>query len=194
MVPGDGDVVEEDLAVGRAADARALAGRLEALPRPAAACADDERRALDPEVVVVLGVADLLRRERLGRLDGRLALREQRAAARAVVGGLRVLEAALGAVDDAHAGGAALPGEDLGQPVDVDLVEHAAATRRLQARDELRAQDVDLPVQDAALVADLPLLLLQVADHAPSARRRTASRNQEAVPRVCRLSSVVRDT
>src|SRR5207247_311721 len=39
----DGDVVEEDVALGRAADRRALAGEAEALPRAAAAGADDER-------------------------------------------------------------------------------------------------------------------------------------------------------
>src|SRR5207244_3708561 len=59
-----------------------------------------------------------------------------------------------------------LPREDVGQPVDVDLVEHAASARLLQPRDELRAQDVDLAVQQAALVADLALLLLEVFDQA----------------------------
>src|SRR5919202_795667 len=39
----DGDVVEEDLAVGGAADRRAVALGMEGLPRPAAARADDER-------------------------------------------------------------------------------------------------------------------------------------------------------
>ena len=167
MVARDRDVVEEDLAVGRAPDARALAGGLEALPRPAAACAHDERRALDPEVLV-LDVADLLGREGLRRLRRLLAAREQRAAARAVVRRLRVLEAALLAVDDAHryAGGARLPRQDLGEPVDVDLVEHAAAARGLEARDELRAKDVDLAVQEAALVADLALLHFELVDQA----------------------------
>ena len=95
-----------------------------------------------------------------------LALREQRAAARAVVRGLRVLEAALRAVDDAHAGRRRLARQDLRQAVDVDLVEHAAPAGALQPRDELGAQDVDLAVQEAALVADLALLLLEVVDQA----------------------------
>src|SRR5689334_2583002 len=50
VLPGDRDVVEEDPAVGRAADRRAVLLRLERLPRPAAAGADDERRALDADV------------------------------------------------------------------------------------------------------------------------------------------------
>src|SRR3954451_11199772 len=59
-----------------------------------------------------------------------------------------------------------LAGQDLGQPVDVDLVEHAAAARLLEARDEIGAQDVDLAVQEPALIADLPLLLLELSDEA----------------------------
>ena len=51
MLARDGDVVEEHVALGRAADQRALGGREEALPRPAAAGADDERRALAREIV-----------------------------------------------------------------------------------------------------------------------------------------------
>ena len=47
----DGDVVEEHVALGRAADQRALGRGEEALPRPAAAGANDERRALAREVV-----------------------------------------------------------------------------------------------------------------------------------------------
>ena len=122
---------------------------------------------------------------------------EQRAAARAVVRGLRDSGSRtpgsrrgsrrprrrLGA----HAGGAALPARISRQPVDVDLVEHALPPGLLQPRDELGAEDVDLAVQQAALVADLPLLLLEVADQL-LARRRTVSRDREGVPRY-RLSS-----
>ena len=83
----DGDVVEEHVALGRAPDQRPLAGGEEALPRPAAARADDERRALAAEVLQrrrrILG--DLLGRES-HRLLTRLAFLEARAAARAVVG------------------------------------------------------------------------------------------------------------
>ena len=46
----DGDVVEEDPAVGRAADRRLAFGD-EGLPRPAAAGADDERRPPDAEIL-----------------------------------------------------------------------------------------------------------------------------------------------
>jgi hypothetical protein len=48
--------------------------------------------------------------------------------------------------------------------VDVDLVEHAPPLRLLQPSHELRAQDVDLPVQQPALVGDLVLLPRQVVD------------------------------
>jgi len=48
--------------------------------------------------------------------------------------------------------------------VDVDLVEDAPAPRLLEARDELGAQDVDLPVQQTPLVRDLVLLARQVVD------------------------------
>src|SRR5207247_11200820 len=44
----DGDVVQKDLAFGRAADPRALAGRAEALARAAAAGPHDEGRPLAP--------------------------------------------------------------------------------------------------------------------------------------------------
>src|SRR5438094_1555285 len=57
-----------------------------------------------------------------------------------------------------------LRGEDLRQVVDIDLVEDALAPGLLQAGDELRAQDVDLPVQEPALVRDLVLLLGQIVD------------------------------
>src|SRR5690348_3339130 len=147
VVAGDGDVVEEDLAVGRAADARPVAARPEALPRPAAARAHDERRPFEALDRVARELADLLGRERLRRLDVRLALLEQRAAARAVVGGFRVLEAALRAVNVrqlALRGG--LPREDLRQPLDVHLVEHTAPTGDLEPLDELGAEDVDLAV------------------------------------------------
>src|SRR5262249_29283594 len=108
----DGDVVEEDAAVGRAADRRLVSLRREGLAGAAAAGADDERRPGDAEVaealeqlVVLLGGEGLRLLDALG-----LALVQERAALRAVVRGLRVLEAALRAVDVAHsAGGAAFP-------------------------------------------------------------------------------------
>src|SRR4051794_7422611 len=54
--------------------------------------------------------------------------------------------------------------EDLRQPVDVDLVEDAAAARRLAPRHELGPEDVDLAVQHAAAVAHLVLFGLEVVD------------------------------
>src|SRR5581483_10846587 len=57
-----------------------------------------------------------------------------------------------------------LPRQDVGEPVKVVLVEDAPAPAPLQADDELGAEDVDLAVEQAALVADLPLLLLEVVD------------------------------
>src|SRR5439155_20867245 len=63
----------------------------------------------EPEVACLGAVGDLLRRERLRGLRRGLALLQQRAAAGAVVRGLRILEAALAAVDLGHAGGLAFP-------------------------------------------------------------------------------------
>ena len=54
--------------------------------------------------------------------------------------------------------------EDLGQRLDVHVREDAAPARLLQPGDELRAQDVELPVQQAPLVRDLVLLRLEVPD------------------------------
>jgi hypothetical protein len=48
--------------------------------------------------------------------------------------------------------------------LDVDVVEDALPLGLLQPRDELRAEDVDLPVQQAPLIGDLVLLLRQVGD------------------------------
>src|SRR6476659_4034885 len=78
--------------------------------RSATARAHDERRHFQAEVLMLQVVADFLWREGLRRLRRMLSLREERATARAVVRRLRVLEAALLAVDDAHqAFGDALP-------------------------------------------------------------------------------------
>ena len=46
----------------------------------------------------------------------------------------------------------------------VHLVEDARPSRLLQPRNELRAKDVDLPVQQPPLVGDLILLLHQIGD------------------------------
>ena len=92
---------------------------------------------------------------------------EQRAAARAVVRGLRVLEAALGAVDVAlicvQSGRAALPARISVEPVEVDLRRARPPPLLLEPRDELRAQDVDLAVQHPAAVRDVVLLRLELA-------------------------------
>src|SRR5581483_6011184 len=109
----DRDVVEEDPAVRRAADRRLAALRRERLARAAPARPDDERRPGEAEVLEglerLVGVRGL---ERLRLLDVlALPFVEERAALRAVVRGLRVLEAALRTVDVAHQslGGAAFP-------------------------------------------------------------------------------------
>src|SRR5439155_17777616 len=104
--------VEEDAAVGRAPDRRAVALRSERLAGAPAPRADDERGAVDPDVAERLEeLLALLGGERL-RLLPRLGLTvvEKRTALGAVIRGLRVLEAALGTVDVAHSlGGAAFP-------------------------------------------------------------------------------------
>ena len=104
-VAGSDVGVRVGVAVGGPADGRTVGGRDEVLAGPPSAGADDERRPVGREVVqgpVLVG--ELVRRERLRRLRAALVLDEQRAAFRAVVGSLRVLEAALGAVDEAQAG------------------------------------------------------------------------------------------
>src|SRR5919197_5533732 len=112
----DGDVVEEDVVLGRAADGRAVALRHEVLARAAAPGTDHERRPLGAEILerhrALPRLPCFVRRVAHRRFGARLVLDEQRAAAGAVVGGLRVLEPTLGTVDMAHypsAGGAALP-------------------------------------------------------------------------------------
>src|SRR5438093_1730394 len=168
VLPGDGHVVEEDPAVGGTPDRRLLRLGAERLPRSPAAGPDYQRGSLDSEIVErgVRRAVTVVRRERLRHLGAGLVLDEESAAARAVVRGFRVLEAALLAVDVRHAGPlrrrGCLRGEDLGQPFDVELVEDALPLRLLQPGDELRTQDVDLAVEQTALVRDLELLLRQV--------------------------------
>src|SRR5262245_8855290 len=55
--------------------------------------------------------------------------------------------------------------EELGEPVEVNLRQDALRPGLLQPRLQLCAQDVDLPVQQAAAVRDLLLLLLELVDH-----------------------------
>ena len=152
----------------------ALARRHEVLARAAAARADDERRPLDADrparrrASLAAPRAESVMR-RVARL---LALDEQRAAARAVVGGLRVLEPALRAVDVASIdvrfvrAARAFAGEDLRQPARRRPRRAGSPPRRraAEARDELRAQDVDLAVQDPPLVRDSFSSALEVVD------------------------------
>src|SRR3954462_14325324 len=58
-----------------------------------------------------------------------------------------------------------LAGEDVGERLDVGAADHGLALLALaaQAVHELRAEDVDLAVQDASLVRHLLLLLGQIA-------------------------------
>src|SRR5262249_42697006 len=121
VVPGDRDVVEENVAFGRAPDRRALPRRGEVLPCPASTRTDDERRALEflerERAVVVDLVVGAEGHRRFGVL---LVGHEERAALRAVVRSLRVLEAALRTVDVAHRGrsrsGVATPPRRWGSP------------------------------------------------------------------------------
>src|SRR5262249_12587641 len=137
---------------------------------PAAARTDDERRAVDAEIVEhrFRRTVCVVGRERLRRLPG-LVLHEQGATTGAVVRGFRVLEPALLTVDVRHAAaGLGRRGgprrEAPGQTLDVELVEDARAPGLLETRDELRAQDVDLAVQETPLVRDLELLLREIVD------------------------------
>src|SRR5215210_7663850 len=59
-----------------------------------------------------------------------------------------------------------LAGQDRRELVDVDLAERALprSDLLLEARDELRAKDVDLAVQQAAAIRDLLLLVLEIVD------------------------------
>src|SRR5438477_3711773 len=96
------DVVEEDVAVGRASDGRLRLRRVEALPRPAAG-AHYECRCLEPLEPDPGGLRELLGRHGL-RLPRRRILRaDQRATAGAVARRLRIREAAFGTVDLRHA-------------------------------------------------------------------------------------------
>src|SRR5919202_1252222 len=73
---------------------------------PAARSFRDEAQLVFADLHLDAGrrvVGEVLRREGLGRLRAALVLDEQRAALRAVVRGLRVLEAALRAVNEAQA-------------------------------------------------------------------------------------------
>ena len=92
--------------------------------------------------------------------------RQQRAAAGAVVGRLRVLEAALGAVDVTHARRRrrALCRRGSRSAVRRRPAPSSPSPLLLEPRDELGVQDVDLAVQDSALVRDLVLLGLELVD------------------------------
>src|SRR3954453_17627193 len=176
VVAGDGDVVEEDVRVRPAADRHAVGVQREALADAPAARADDERGALvgddvpDVDRHELTGLVDAVRRGGGLARRGLLARRAQvGAAARAVVRALGVDEAALRAVER-HQGVPLLgllrvagrpAGEDVGELLDVvardDLL--AALVLLAQTVDELGAQDVDLAVEDPALVRDVAFLL-----------------------------------
>src|SRR3954447_4477263 len=183
VVARDGDVVEEDVRVGPPADRHAVGVQREALADAPAARADDERGALVGD-----DVADVDRHELAGLVDavrrgGRLALRagglltrgaEVGAAARAVVRALGVDEAAL-RVMERHLGVPLLgllrvagrpAREDVGELLDVVARDDFLAALMLLAQPvhELRAQDVDLAVEDAALVGDVDFLLRELLD------------------------------
>ncbi len=113
VVAGDGDVVEEDRGVGRAADAHPLLLDREALAGAAAAAADDQRGALlldhllDVDALEVARLIDRVSQRR--RLVLALGPRKVGAALLAVVGAFGVDEAALVTVQSHMRGAGARP-------------------------------------------------------------------------------------
>ena len=97
MPPRDGDVVEEDVAVGGAADQRSRAFGGKRFAGPPSARADDERGTAGVTGGVPL-LGELVRCEAQRRLAVLVAA-QIRPAARAVVRRLGILETALRAVD-----------------------------------------------------------------------------------------------
>src|SRR5689334_20510491 len=80
-----------------------------------------------------------------------------------------------------------LAGQDLRQPVDVDLAELSLALV-LQPGDELGAEDVELAVQEAALVRDLVLLGFELVDQVlelPISESGKVRKSFHRVPFVC---------
>src|SRR3954454_4536802 len=184
VVARDRHVVEEDVGVRPAADRQPVAVEREALADAPAARADDEYGAVLRGVVEVdrdelAGLADAVGRGRRvapGVVLLRRRAAEEVAAALAVVGAVRIDEAAVGAVQR-HGAAASLargrrlvasraPREDVGEAPDVVAGDHVLAALVLlaQAVDELRAEDVDLAVEDPPLVRDVDLLLGELLD------------------------------
>ena len=134
VVPRHGDVVEEDLAVGRAPDPRARPDGPERLPRPAAAGAHHERRALPAPQT---GRRD--RRPRRAKAPGSSRsspARPSRSAPRSARSSSTPQDSESrtpGSTRSSRRRGG-LPGEDLRQPIDVHLVENALPTRALRSR------------------------------------------------------------
>ena len=113
---------------------------------------------------VVQHALPLLGAERQRRLAVVVA-HEQRAALRAVVRRLRILEAALGAVDVTHeAGGEAFPARIALSASTSTCSSTLLPSVRAQPGDELGAEDVDLAVQDPAAERDLLLLARVLVD------------------------------
>ena len=148
----------------------AVALRRERLAGAAAAGADDERRRLDRHAdlaELLEQLLALLGREGLRRLAALLGMRGARrtssSSSRPPGSGSRTRGSRCGS---SGRRGVAFPARISVSDVDVDLVEDALAPGLLEARDELGAQDVDLPVQQAPLVRDLLLLLRVLVDQA----------------------------
>ena len=151
------------------------------------------RRARAPRCRAPRAVAGLLGRPRGAERHRRVArassFEQVRAAPGAVVRGLRVLEAALGAVDwlTGSAGprrpaADAFAVEDRRQALDVDLRRARSCRPSSGAARRAPREDVDLAVQDAAPVRDLVLLLRRARRSAASARRRRARRDRAGLP------------
>ena len=178
VAPRDGHVVEEDVALGRAADQRALAGGEEALPRSAAARADDERRPLARQVLQ-RGRAAVGQRPQACRSSSARpprpctgAIRSASSSSPPPDSGTRTPGSRRGSLVLVLPGVAA-GGEDVGETLDVDV----GRPRALQPRRALCPQDVDPPLEQAA------------PDTRPRSPRARASRSaslrssSESVPR-----------
>ena len=170
----------------------------ERLPGAPAAGADDQRRALDPQLrereAVVLGL--FVGREGHRRVGAALLLvDQQRAALRAVVGGLGVLEAALRAVDVGHcsaassssSGRAAAPSRR-GSPPACRRRSRAGAlllpNLLLEARDWSSARRMSiLPCRRRRSVGHLVLLDHELADQVAKLLVGQRLQDQEVLPR-----------
>ena len=166
----DGDVVEEDVALGRAPErgavalegerlarrARRRSGRRAPAPRSAARRATSRRPRSSSGVKVMSCGRRPAPRGSAARRTSRSSAQPRGSGSRTRGSGRRSL---LGRVELLVRRGRRLRGEDRRQLVDVDLVQRALLLPHLllEARLELGSEDVDLAVEEPALVGDLVL-------------------------------------